>query len=462
MIRVRSSFSGELGHALGRILLLAGLLSGVFAGAALAQYPSPSQPTSPTQAQPVPGTSATRPHFAIDAAVEPGPKGTPEVRIDYRFPRSELLFERSSNGYHAAYEVRVSFWDKGGKKLLAGDEFTRDLRVDHYSETTARGVDIIDQATFQVSPHKYMIQVDLTDLVAEKTSTTSIDFDVPAIPVGQIWFTDLTFGTVRDSVSATGTRQILDPNPARRFGDTLPKIGVTAEIVDNRLLGARDSTYRLHYSVLNEVQEEVGHGDTTFVRAGLRTTFLMRPVLGPLDPGVYRFIVELTKPLPSPAGHKKPVPIRREKMFTVEQTASTIGLDSKAAIDVIRYIASDPEIKEMDRLQTADQRRTFWEEFWKRRDPTPDTPQNEAMDEFYRRVEYANQHFKAGEPGWKTDMGRIYIMYGQPDEVVRNPIRFEGPPEEIWYYYGERKTFVFVDKGGFGQYELDANRSSGQ
>ena len=442
------------------ILLLAAALSAGLAGGARAQYPNPSSPPSPESPEvPVPGTSATRPHFAIDAAVEPGPKGTPEVRIDYRFPRSELLFERTANGYHAAYEIRVSFYgDK--KKLLAGDEFTRDLRVDHYSETTARGVDIVDQATFQVSPHKYTIQVDLTDLVAEKTSTTSIDFDVPAIPLGQIWFTDLTLGTVRDSTSAAGVKTHLDPNPSRRFGDTLPRIGVTGEIVDNRLLGARDSTYRLHYSVLNDLQEEVAHGDTSFVRAGLRTSFLIRPFLGPLDPGSYRFIVELTKPLPTPAGKKKPIPIRREKMFSVEQNGSTLGLDSRAAIDVIRYIASDTEIQEMDRLRTADERRVFWEAFWKRRDPTPDTPQNEAMDEFYRRVQYANQHFMAGGPGWKTDMGRIYIMYGQPDEVVRNPIRFEGPPEEIWYYYRERKTYYFVDKDGFGRYELDPTRNT--
>jgi len=458
MIRVRSSFSADA-RGLGRICVLAGVLIAGITGAAQAQYPSAAPPQAPSAEVPTPGTSPTRPHFAIDAAVQPGPKGTPEVRIDYRFPRSELLFERTANGFHASYELRVSFYgDK--KKLLAGDEFTRDLRVDHYSETTARGVDIVDQATFQVSPHKYSIQVDLTDLVAERTSTTSIDVDVPAIPVGQIWFTDLTLGTVRDSLGAAGAKPRFDPNPSRRFGDTLPKVGVTGEIVDNRLLGARDSTYRLHYSVLNDVQEEVAKGDTAVDRAGLRTAFLIRPFLGPLDPGTYRLIVELTKPLPSPIGKKKPVPIRREKMFTVEQNGATLGLDSKAAIDVIRYVASDTEIQEMDRLRTADERRTFWEAFWKRRDPTPDTPQNEAMDEFYRRVSYANQHFMAGEPGWKTDMGRVYIMYGQPDEVVRNPIRFEGPPEEIWYYYRERKTYYFVDKDGFGRYELDPTRNT--
>ena len=81
------------------------------------------------------------------------------------------------------------------------------------------------------------------------------------------------------------------------------------------------------------------------------------------------------------------------------------------------------------------------------------------MEEFYRRVRYADQRFGVGGPGWKTDMGRIYIQYGPPDEIVRNPFRFDGPPEEIWYYYQSRRTFTFVDRDGFGRYELDLERS---
>lgn len=459
MIRARSSFCAELLRRGARFaaLALAPAASVIVPHAVLAQYPNPA-PASVPEA-PVPGISSSRPHFSIDAAIQPGPHGNPEVRIDYRFARSELLFERTSKGYHASYEVRVSFF-ANKKKLVAGDEFTRDVLVNRYAETNARGVDIVDQAAFQVPPRRYTIQVDLTDLVAERTSSTSLEFEVPGIPPGQIWFTDLTLGSVRDSIGAPKGVPRLDPNPSRRFGETLPPLAVAGEIVDNRSAGTRDSTYRLHYTIFNDFQNEVARGDTTVTRVGARTPFLIRPILGPLDPGSYRVVVELSKPLPATGGRKKATPIRREKLFTIEQSASTLTLDPKAAIEVIRYVASDAELSEMDRLKTPDERRTFWDSFWKRRDPTPDTSQNEAMDEFYRRVQYSNQHFSAGGPGWKTDMGRIYIVNGQPDEVVRNPFRFEGPPEEIWYYYRERKTYYFVDKDGFGRYELDPARNS--
>jgi hypothetical protein len=81
------------------------------------------------------------------------------------------------------------------------------------------------------------------------------------------------------------------------------------------------------------------------------------------------------------------------------------------------------------------------------------------LEEFYRRVQYANQHFSVGINGWRTDMGRIYIQRGPPDEVVSNPFNFDRPPEQIWYYYKLRRAYVFVDRDGFGRYELETVRN---
>ena len=114
----------------------------------------------------------------------------------------------------------------------------------------------------------------------------------------------------------------------------------------------------------------------------------------------------------------------------------------------------------MERLQSEEARKAFWEAFWRGRDQTPETPENEARDEFYQRVRYSNQHFSTATQGWKTDMGRIYIIHGKPDEIVRSPFNFDRPPEEIWYYYRDHLTFVFVDHDGFGRYELVVTPSS--
>ena len=89
---------------------------------------------------------------------------------------------------------------------------------------------------------------------------------------------------------------------------------------------------------------------------------------------------------------------------------------SKWLNEDVTYIITDEERSAFLRLQTDEEREQFIESFWLRRDPTPDTLENEFEEEHYRRIAYANEHFASGIPGWKTDRGRIYITYGPPDE----------------------------------------------
>jgi GWxTD domain-containing protein len=108
----------------------------------------------------------------------------------------------------------------------------------------------------------------------------------------------------------------------------------------------------------------------------------------------------------------------------------------------VAYIITDEERAAFKRLQTDEEREQFIEQFWLRRDPTPDTIENEFKEEHYRRIAYSNEHYASGIPGWKTDRGRIYITYGPPDEIESHPSggSYERPPEEGG---GETSTFPF-------------------
>ena len=111
--------------------------------------------------------------------------------------------------------------------------------------------------------------------------------------------------------------------------------------------------------------------------------------------------------------------------------------------DVV-YIITDEERAAFKQLSNDEERDNFIEAFWQRRDPTPDTEENEYKEEHYQRIAYANEHFAAGVPGWKTDRGRIYIVYGKPDEIESHPSggTYERPMEEGG---GETSTFPFED-----------------
>jgi len=141
----------------------------------------------------------------------------------------------------------------------------------------------------------------------------------------------------------------------------------------------------------------------------------------------------------------------------------------------VAYIITDEERKAFKKLQTDDERERFIEEFWRRRDPDPDTDVNEYREEYYERIAYANEHYASGIPGWKTDRGRIYIMYGKPDEVETHPSGgayerepYEGGgststyPFERWFYrylpgVGAGIEIEFVDPTGSGEYRIARN-----
>ena len=143
----------------------------------------------------------------------------------------------------------------------------------------------------------------------------------------------------------------------------------------------------------------------------------------------------------------------------------------------VRWIITDNERKAFMQLSNNEERDQYIEAFWQRRNPNPDSEDNEFKDEHYRRIEYANEHFPAGKPGWMTDRGRIYIVYGPADEVESHPSggSYERPmeegggetstyPFEQWRYryiegIGQEVIIEFVDTCMCGDYHMTMDRS---
>src|SRR6266853_3256152 len=143
----------------------------------------------------------------------------------------------------------------------------------------------------------------------------------------------------------------------------------------------------------------------------------------------------------------------------------------------VAWIITDEERQAFRQLSNDEERDQFIEAFWQRRDPTPDTEENEYKEEHYQRIAYANEHFAAGIPGWKSDRGRIYIMYGKADEVESHPSggTYERPTEEgggststfpfeQWRYrylegIGQEVIIEFVDTCMCGDYHMTMDRS---
>lgn len=172
------------------------------------------------------------------------------------------------------------------------------------------------------------------------------------------------------------------------------------------------------------------------------------------------FAQDPNKPSDDPSNKVRKVGAEKEKIY------------QKWLSQDVAYIITGDEKKAFKALKTDEEREAFIENFWRRRDPNPDTEENEYREEYYERIAYANENFASGIPGWKTDRGRIYIAYGKPSSIESRPSggsydrpSYEGGgstttyPFEVWFYrniegVGSGIEIEFVDPTGTGEYRI--------
>src|SRR5690348_4083349 len=168
----------------------------------------------------------------------------------------------------------------------------------------------------------------------------------------------------------------------------------------------------------------------------------------------------------------------KQRQENAKKLKEEVGKVYKKWLDEdVRWIITDEERAAFNKLSNDEERDNFIENFWGRRDPTPDTVENEYKDEHYARIAYANEHFASGKPGWMTDRGRIYIMYGKPDQIDSHPSggSYQRPmdegggetqtyPFETWRYryledVGQEVEIEFVDTCMCNDYHMTIDRS---
>jgi GWxTD domain-containing protein len=174
---------------------------------------------------------------------------------------------------------------------------------------------------------------------------------------------------------------------------------------------------------------------------------------------------------------KRPIPEKQRKANAKALKIELSKTYRKWLDEDVRWIITDEERSAFMQLSNDEERDQFIEAFWQRRDPTPDTEENEFKEEHYRRIAYANEHFAAGIPGWKTDRGHMYIVFGPADEIESHPSggTYERPmeegggetstfPFETWRYrylegIGQEVIIEFVDTCMCGDYHMTIDRS---
>ena len=195
-------------------------------------------------------------------------------------------------------------------------------------------------------------------------------------------------------------------------------------------------------------------------------------------------LLNAERPASDPGGKADPASPLNRKLSDKEQFTQQKELRQelkgpykKWVNEDVRWIITDQEMKAFKSLSNDEERDAFIEQFWQRRNPDPESPENTFRDEHYRRIAYANEHFAAGKPGWLTDRGHMYIAFGKPDSIDSHPSggTYDRPmeegggstssfPFEVWHYryiegVGDNVDIEFVDTCMCGDYHMTIDRS---
>ncbi|MEW5701944.1 MAG: GWxTD domain-containing protein [Candidatus Zixiibacteriota bacterium] len=353
-----------------------------------------------------------------------------------------------AENYVAAYEI-TAIVSSSDDRQVATMSARENYSLSSFAETRNPSGFLVNLLQATVPPADLDLTATLTDRIAGSTHTLSRPVDLRPMSGGR-WVLGGPEFFDPDAVAPPEPRfhrtgSGLVPNVTRAFSGNTDRVAFYAEVYADAFPAARalrvEVNQRLgHHHLLDTVPLAVGQG--------------VIPVIyrSPL-PGFATGEARLHLTVVDSLGRELNEPL--ETSFWIDWSMSSLVSDNwEEAVDMLVHIAGADELKKL-RNTPPDQREAAFTAFWKSKDPTPETEENEWEEEYYRRIRFADLRFSTPlRRGWKTDFGMVYVRYGEPDEIERHPFERGSKPYQIWYYYGQRRRFVFVDAKGNGEYEL--------
>jgi GWxTD domain-containing protein len=379
--------------------------------------------------------SSGAPYFSADVAVTIDSLTHASITVTVTVPYSELSWTRQADGFAAGAGFVVQLQPAHGDRLY-GDAWEQRLRVESYAMSRNNRDNLVATRVVAAPPGRYKVSIRVRDVSSEQESRADDQIVLEDLAKSTIGLADLQLG-ILDSLGA------FVPQPARTFGYDSDRLAAHVTMFDRRA-GGWPRPAPVHWRILDGEAQVHAQGDTVLQQARTTQDFVVRSGAGELFIGDYSFEVERTD------GKSR---YRTSRTFEVEESGPPRGKEFDVLLEALSYIASSEEIDAMRKLD-PDQQAAAWERFWRRRDPTPETPRNEFQIEFFRRLHYAAQHFQGFGYGWRSDMGRVYVRYGPPDQVEQQAATSTTPQAELWFYNQPARRFVFVDREGFGRYVL--------
>jgi GWxTD domain-containing protein len=387
--------------------------------------------------------------MTLDQAVFPAPESGSVLELSYDIPYTSLTFLREAGEFKARFEIGVQVTD-AHRQVVAGDVWQREIDVTTYDPTMAKDSSASGSVNLNLPPDAANASVQVSDRANERTA--EVAFHVERASRGIL-------------VKLLKAGQVMT---ARKYG-----LGDTLEALAQVLVGGDSAQSRpesLRFAVTKDGR--VVTGATVACEEGTSTSPSTSPSTSSRTwVAVWSYAIADSSGVARLGGADYLLEVSPKYKVQSEKSGvqgSEMGAHIGFRVDVpffydddvymnrvaeMLYVATTDQMNHLRSVPRADREKT-WNEFWKKRDPSPTTDANEHEDEYFQRIDYAIEHFGQGDRGYKSDRGKVYVLLGAPDQVEQRPFDVDSPASETWYYYESNRTFVFVDKFGAGEFVL--------
>jgi GWxTD domain-containing protein len=361
------------------------------------------------------------------------------VDVFIQVPYTEIQFLKTNEGFTANYLVTISVFDENKEKLIVEKSWNEKLVAKDFQQTVNKTNFNLSLRSFNLTPGKYFIRTAVEDKDSKKEHTNENIYsvrDLSSLPsVSDIML-------IARQTYIDGSNKIV-PNVSSDINAENDSIKIFFEIYGNIT-----ENVSIEYSVRGKENETLYTStEEKKIDSGRNQVFSPDTAFESLNLGFGRYNLIVT--------------VKDENKDKIDEVTRVItskwaGIpsDPEKAIAQLIYIATPSEMDHMEDAESEEEKIKRYREFWRMKDPTPNTEENELYNEYARRVAYANENFSHYIEGWRSDRGMVFIILGSPNNVDRHPFDLESKPYEVWQYYELNRNFVFVDETGFGDYRL--------
>ncbi len=384
-------------------------------------------------------------YFTLDSSVT-------TVEIYLSFANNDLKFIKTDSSYIAEAEIAMILYDEAGNfvRELSSDQAIHEV---YYNMTLNENSGNCTFFKVKLKQGDYRLHVYFTDKTSNHTKKIEKEITVRSIDNRSLCISDIQIASIIEASEEKSNfvkhgKKII-PNTDRTFNSNYLYAEFYFEIYNLSMQQNNEfNSFTFCYQLLDEDNNIITESSNRFSKPDRISAINFSVPTRLLETGGYQLSVQVID-------NDSKMTASRNTIFYIDKTtlADKIAEDDEM-LDILNNISNRGEISRLKKASGLQRKRAL-ANFWRSKDPSPATPENEFMIEFYTRLNYVNKAFSlTGQKGWKTDRGRIFLRYGTPDKISRSNEADEWERTETWHYFDKNSKFIFIDQFGYGDYKL--------